>query len=81
MAFVKSISELPALHNARPHSDTDCTWRISERHGSRVLQLDTYGSPERKDRGTISQSLQFDEERAVELLEVIVAGFPRLRRR
>lgn len=76
MAFLVSLSPLSPLQGARPHSESECTWRISSRDGERVLQLDTYGSPQRKDVGTISQSIQLDETRAAELVAILRSAFP-----
>lgn len=76
MAFVTEITEATTEHRSRPHSTCTAGWRLSERDGARVLQLDTYGSPQRKDTGTISQSLQLDAERARELVKIIRQAFP-----
>ncbi len=46
------------------HSTCSCGWKVAERDGQRVLQLDTDGSDTRKDQGTVSQSIQVDEEQA-----------------
>jgi hypothetical protein len=35
------------------------------------LQLDTYGSPDRKNRGRASQKIQLDDESAAELLRIM----------
>lgn len=78
MAFIVSLDPLPALHGSRPHSMSEGTWRISSREGSRVLQIDSYGSTNRQDVGTISQSLQLDAERAAQLVTIIRATFPEI---
>ncbi|MFE5339976.1 hypothetical protein ACFQ80_07125 [Isoptericola sp. NPDC056578] len=81
MAYIKSISRLAPIEGAhRSHSETECTWRESTREGRKVLQLDTYGSRQRRDVGTISQSIQLDEQAAAELLDVIGQVFPALAR-
>jgi hypothetical protein len=51
-------------------------WSAFERDGKRLLQLDTYGSDERKDKGTVSQTLQLDETTARELLRILRKAFP-----
>lgn len=76
MAFLVSLSQLSPLQGARPHSESECTWRFSSRDGRPVVQLDTYGSPQRKDVGTISQSIQLDETRAAELVAILREAFP-----
>ncbi|GAB3085706.1 hypothetical protein GCM10027054_05880 [Isoptericola nanjingensis] len=81
MAYIVSLSPLAPIEGShRPHSESECTWRESTREGRKVLQLDTYGSPQRKDVGTISQSIQLDELTAAELLDVIGQVFPALAR-
>jgi hypothetical protein len=60
------------LHPTR----VDCEWFAFERDGKRLLQLDTYGSDERKDKGTVSQTLQLDETTARELLRILRKAFP-----
>lgn len=41
-----------------------------------VLQLDTYGSDTRQDRGKQSQTLQLDEDQAKELVKILNNAFP-----
>jgi hypothetical protein len=81
MAYVRSLAEVAPPERGRPHKECDAGWFVAERHGQRVLQIDTYGSQARKDVGTVSQSLQLDEARSAELVEVLLAAFPDLRRR
>ncbi len=60
------------------HELVECGWRYFDVQGRRLLQLDTYGSSDRKIRGKISQSVQLDEEAAKQLLNIIAEAFPRL---
>ena len=60
----------------RVHSKTKCECSIFELDGARYLQLDTFGSDTRKDRGQISQSLQLDERGAAELFALLAEAFP-----
>lgn len=76
MAYITRLYELESLESTRPHSKAECSWRVSSRGAERVLQLDTYGSPTRKDVGTVSQSIQLDERSAADLMEVIRSVFP-----
>jgi hypothetical protein len=52
MALIRSFEmktrERSGLHPTR----VDCEWSVFERDGQRLLQLDTYGSDERRDKGT-----------------------------
>lgn len=78
MAYVTDIMSGPAVEVARTHRTCSAVWRRAERDGAPVLQLDTYGSPERQDQGTVSQSIQLDEENARELIAIIRSVFPSL---
>lgn len=78
MAYITEFNESKSPTSNRPHSTCSCGWKIGERDGTKVLQLDTYGSPERKDQGTVSQSLQLDRDRAAELLQILRSTFPGL---
>lgn len=76
MAFITRFFELAPSDKKRPHSESECSWRVATREGRVVLQLDTYGSDTRKDVGTISQSVQLDEAAALELMVVMESVFP-----
>jgi hypothetical protein len=76
MALIRSF-ELKALQRGGLHpTRVDCEWSTFELDGKRLLQLDTYGSDERKDKGTVSQTLQLDETAARELLRILRTAFP-----
>ncbi len=61
----------------RPHkTDGDCEYQVVEStDGARYLQLSTFGSDHRKDKGTVSQAIQFDADRARELAAIILKSF------
>lgn len=75
MAYITEFFESKSGGSSH-HSTCSCGWKIAERDGMKVLQLDTYGSDTRKDQGTVSQSIQLDEGHALELLDLIKATFP-----
>lgn len=79
MAFVTEIAPAPVAERSTNHKECVCGWRVVERDGERVLQLDTYGSADRKIHGKVSQSLQFDRQHASELLRLIEKTFPGIR--
>lgn len=79
MARIGEFREVTSQTN-RLHSPVECGYRIFTVEGQTLLQLDTYGSTERKDRGSISQSVQLDEEAAETLAKLIVQAFPAVRR-
>jgi hypothetical protein len=76
MALIRSFEmktrEPSGLHPTR----VDCEWSVFERDGQRLLQLDTYGSDERRDKGTVSQTLQLDTAAATELRRILRRAFP-----
>lgn len=77
MAYITEFFESKSGGSSQ-HSTCSCGWKIAERDGLKVLQLDTYGSDTRKDQGTVSQSIQVDEKQAEELMSLIRHTFPGL---
>lgn len=75
MAFVTDLFHLPSDGGGRRYSECTCGWKIVDRDGTRVVQLDTYGSQDRQDRGTVSQSLQLDESTARQLITILREAF------
>jgi hypothetical protein len=78
MALITSIDRVEK-ERQRVHGGTRCdasTFLTSD--GKMVLQLDTYGSEEREFTDKVSQSIQFDEAAAAQLLALIRATFPNL---
>lgn len=74
MANVRQLEHV-ALGRGSPHKDVECTYSIvSDSRGDRWLQLDTYGSKERRMPGKKSQSLRLAPE-AIRQLKVILADF------
>jgi hypothetical protein len=79
MAVIRGF-ELKTLERGGVHPTTvDCEWAVFERDGKRLLQPDTYGSDDRKDKGTVSQTLQLDEAGAIQLLDVLRRAFPSIK--
>lgn len=79
MAFLTSLSPRSPVQAPRVHSESEATWCRADRNGEAVVQVDTYGSSERKDVGTTNQSIQLDEAMAGELVEVLRKVFPNIR--
>lgn len=75
MAFISKFAPSSSERHTR-HSECDCGWRVTERDGVQVVQLDTYGSTERKIAGKVSQSLQLDRSGAKDLVEILRSAFP-----
>lgn len=78
MALISSFEKITGERQAI-HGPVECGWRAFSIDGRKILQLDTYGSAERKFQGKVSQSIQLDEARARELLEIIRCAFPALK--
>lgn len=75
MALIRSLQQTSADRTSL-HRETDCGWRTFTVNGTRILQLDTYGSDERAIAGKVSQSIQVDEANARELVAIIRTTFP-----
>lgn len=77
MALVSSIEVVPK-ERQKVHSPTRCHASTFESDGKKLIQLDTFGSSEREFTDKVSQSIQFDEAAAAQLLELIRTTFPHL---
>lgn len=71
MAVVRRLEHVTMDKDA-PHMEVECTYSIiTDEQGGRYLQIDTYGSTERKIPGKKSQSIRFAPE-AIEQLKVLL---------
>lgn len=71
MALVRKLEEQP-LEKDSPHREADCTYTIVD---GRYLQIDTYGSNERKIPGKKSQSIRFAPEAIAQLKTLLQRHF------
>ena len=76
MAVVTTFFENSIERSGRHQTEVDCGWSVVEAPSGRLLQLDTFGSSERKIVGKKSQTLQFDRSAARELLMILGRAFP-----
>lgn len=77
MARIEEFHSIPS--DARSvHGPVTCGHRTFIADGQRILQLDTYGSSERKIANKVSQSIQVDAEHARQLLDIIYDAFPEI---
>jgi hypothetical protein len=54
------------------HDTTECLYYIiRDSENRKYLQINTFGSEKRKDKGTVSQSIQFSPEAIEKLKEII----------
>jgi hypothetical protein len=80
MALIKSF-ERCGTARVTVRSEVDCGWNVGTVNGREILHLETYGSADRAIPGKVSQSIEFDEDAAAELIAIIHQAFPRLSRR
>lgn len=77
MALVTAIIHKPSA-GGRYTSSTECGYSIVGVDGRKILHLETYGSSKREIPGKVSQSLEFDQDAAAQLLAAIRHAFPTL---
>lgn len=71
MALINEI-EHQELERDAPHRAVRCTYSIiTDADGSRLLQLDTYGSTQRQIPNKKSQSLRFSKDALAQLAKLI----------
>lgn len=76
------VSEIKPMRNERQsvHRATRCeVSHFTGPQGTSYLQLDTFGTSDRDFPDKVSQSIQFDENSARQLMEFISETFPNLR--
>jgi hypothetical protein len=78
MALIRKITY--EEKSTRPQDEVVCTYCIQHQHGVSRLTLRTYGRPDRENPEVASQTIQFDEEGAKRLRELIDEAFPPLRK-
>ena len=79
MALITSIQLVPE-DRPEPHKPVKCSYaEFTDVEGERYLQLDTFGSPQRKFQGKTSQSIQLGLQGARELQRILLLVFPELR--
>jgi hypothetical protein len=65
--------------NSRAHpTEVICGHQVINSGDDRLLQLSTFGSAERRSEYKVSQTLQIDQRRATELIQILAAAFPEL---
>ena len=75
--FTPSSSERRSLHR----TTVTCGWLSFQTDRGRILQLDTYGSEERKLVGKVTQTVQLDRSGAETLLALVEDVFPGIQAR
>jgi hypothetical protein len=78
MALVRKL-EAQRLDRDANHTDVSGTYSVvTHQTGERCLQIDTYGSAERKLTGKKSQSIRLAPDALRQLKEILRAQFPEL---
>ena len=75
MALVKTMSPLGLSRTPSLQGEVEAKFQVFERDGRHILQVNTYGSPEREIPGKVSQTLQFGPE-GIAQLKVILKSIP-----
>lgn len=79
MALIAQLTEITKARQA-VHKPVECGYSVFiGPDGQRYLQLETFGSSERKVPGVTSQSIQLNETSAAGLKRLIEQTFPSLR--
>jgi hypothetical protein len=61
--------------NSRVHDEVEADYNIVYKNGQKFLQINTYGSNERKVKGVTGQTIQLDEEEVKELKKTLENKF------
>ena len=78
MALIKQFQRTE-ITRARPHEEVECTYDIfRDEAGQNYVQFSTFGSKTRKIPGKQSQVIQFGQEGAKQLIEIIRAAYPHI---
>jgi hypothetical protein len=79
MALVETIT-IESKDAHAPHKPVDCTATVVRgSDGAAYVQIDTYGSKDRKLPHKTSQSVQFNRQAAEQLISLFRSAFPDLR--
>ncbi|MGG0643535.1 hypothetical protein ABE021_06300 [Sporosarcina gallistercoris] len=65
MALVKTMKKV--VRNTKLHSEVEATYSLLTSKGVNYIQINTYGSSDRKIKGIASQTIQLSEEVVNEL--------------
>jgi len=70
MAIVRKLERINLERDTR-HSEVECTYSIINTDEGRCLQVDTYGSSVRQEKGKKSQSIRFSPEGIIQLKKIL----------
>ena len=78
MAFINELISMPidAISTRRKHAETYGTVSVFNiGDGQNLVQIDMYGSKQRQEKHRVSQSIQIDRERAIQLISIFHRAF------
>lgn len=70
MGRITSFQRQPSTAG-RPHSEVECGWHVVHADGGQIVQIDTFGSSDRKNPGKVSQSIQLGARAAQEIMAIL----------
>ena len=73
MALVNKMEKIS--RNAKVHDEVEASYNVIEKNGNKYVQINTYGSKERKMDGAVSQTLQLSEQAIKQLQEILSKDF------
>ncbi|MHB8065694.1 MAG: hypothetical protein ACYDG2_24260 [Ruminiclostridium sp.] len=73
MALVKKLVKISK--NSRLQAEAECTYNIIVEGGEKYMQINTYGSSERVNKNVASQTLQFNQQSASQLFDILKKEF------
>lgn len=73
VALINDLSKAP--RNSRLQNEAECTYNVLVENGKKYVQLNTYGSKERLHKHVVSQTIQFNEQSAKQLIQILKSEF------
>lgn len=73
MALIKRLD--PITRNAQVQKEVQASYNVLVSSGEKYVQINTYGSSERQEKGVVSQTLQINKEAAVQLVDILRREF------
>jgi len=79
MALITALKQITKDRQS-VHAEVECAYSVfTGSDGEKYVQLETFGSLERKIPGKTSQAIQLNESSAASLKHIIEQTFPRIR--
>ena len=72
-----TVLEKVKVNIPRKHEEIEAEWWVSiDKDGKSFIQIDTFGSKQRKIKGAKSQTMRFNKEIAIQLKKILQENFP-----